>query len=793
MSREAFLESLPLVRAEQGREGRFPIRGVTIGGADPVVIAGPCAVESGAQILQIAARVKQSGAQGLRGGVFKPRSSPYSFQGLGEEGLQYLQEARDQTGLFTVVEVIASEQIPLVAEFADVLQIGARNMQNFDLLRAAGRSGRPVLLKRGLSATIQEFLQAAEYILVEGNPHVILCERGIRTFETMTRNTLDINAIPLLKQLTHLPVFADPSHGTGRSDLVIPVAKAALSAGADGLIVEVHPDPAAALSDGNQSLDYPGFAALMNQLPGHAPARPAPHARVHSEARNSGAQTRAVPARAAQVNPARTRFLELAATGEYSYVPVYRRLVTDSETPVTAFAKLTDGPGRFLLESVERGEQVGRYSFIGWEPLAVFEADGATITISHAGAIRRCQGEPLEELRKLLAALRIAPAPELDRLCGGAVGYIGYDYIRQLERLPDKNAAAIGIPDLHWVIPRYLASFDHVTHQITLIVMACLDGGGNESAYDQALLDLEGISQRLYQNSELPPLQDLNPPEPGTCRFSMTKAEFLDGVGRIKEYIAAGDAFQVVFSQRIERNFQGDPYLFYRLLRAINPSPYLFYLDFGRFQLIGSSPEVMVKLEGRRALLKPIAGTRPRGATPAEDEILRRELLLDEKERAEHVMLVDLGRNDLGRVCRFGTVTVSELMRIENYSHVMHIVSAIEGELMPELNGVDLLRAVFPAGTLSGAPKIRAMEIIEELEPMRREFYGGAVGYLGVNGSLDTCITIRTALFKEGKAYLQVGAGVVADSDPEKEYQETMNKAGAMLAALDRTGGDFHC
>ena len=440
MSREAFLENLPLVRAEQGREGRFRIRGVEIGGAAPVVIAGPCAVESGAQILQIAARVQQLGAQGLRGGVFKPRSSPYSFQGLGEEGLQYLQEARDKTGLFTVVEVISSDQIPLVAEFADVLQIGARNMQNFDLLRAAGRSGRPVLLKRGLSATIQEFLQAAEYILVEGNPRVILCERGIRTFETMTRNTLDINAIPLLKQLTHLPVFADPSHGTGRSDLVIPVAKAALSAGAHGIIVEVHPNPGAALSDGNQSLDFAAFAALMNQLPGVAGAK-SPATRSHSWTAAQG-----------RVTPDKARFCELAATGEYRYIPVYRRLVTDSETPVTAFAKLTEGPGRFLLESVERGEQVGRYSFIGWEPLAVFEAAAADITISLEGETLHCQGEPLARLEKLLTDLRIAPAPEFDRLCGGAVGSIGYDYIRQIERLPSQNPARIGVPDLHWVI-----------------------------------------------------------------------------------------------------------------------------------------------------------------------------------------------------------------------------------------------------------------------------------------------------------------------------------------------------
>ena len=741
-----------------------------MGGIRPVIIAGPCAVESAEQVLQIANFVKAQGAQGLRGGVFKPRSSPYSFQGLGEAGLEYLAVAREKTGLFTVVEVTSSEQITQVVDYVDVIQIGARNMQNFELLKAVGRSGKPVLLKRGLSATIQELLQAAEYILFEGNSKVILCERGIRTFETITRNTLDINAIPLLKQLTHLPVFADPSHGTGRSDLVIPVAKAVLSAGANGLIIEVHPNPKDASSDGNQSLNFEGFSNLMKQL--EIPKiNPAPQIKT-------------------KVMPSLEKFTELIQTTDYDYIPLQAEFITDSETPVTVFAKLAQGAGRFLLESVERGEQVGRYSFIGWDPLVTFKAIGNTTQIINSQGITIItEQDPLAVLRKTMDALKVAPTIRQEKFLGGAVGFIGYDYVRQIENIPATNPATIHVPDLCWIVPKYLTSFDHVSHKITIIVMVKVDRTQIEPCYQKALLDLEQIVHKFHDRLDLPPLNDfqgtIEPPQ----LFSLSKPEYMERVDRIKEYIGAGDAFQVVLSQRIEQEFQGDPLVFYRLLRTINPSPYLFYLDFGDFQLAGSSPEVMVRQEGSVVTLKPIAGTRPRGASPAEDDILRHELLQDEKERAEHTMLVDLGRNDLGRVCKFGTVAVSDLMSIENYSHVMHIVTTIHGELMPDYSGVDLLRAVFPAGTLSGAPKVRAMEIIEEMEPIQREFYGGAVGYLGFNGNLDTCITIRTVLFKDGKAYCQVGAGIVADSIPEKEYEETMNKAGALLTALVKVGG----
>ena len=768
MSREAFLKDLPLVRAT-GVRSSFKVGDTRIGDGSPVIIAGPCAVESEEQLLKVAGFINSNGAHGLRGGIYKPRSSPYSFQGLGRFGLEYLAKAKAATGLFTVIEVTSVCQIEEVTGFADMIQIGARNMQNFELLKAVGNCILPVLLKRGLSATIQELLQAAEYILKEGNSRVILCERGIRTFETITRNTLDINAIPLLKHLTHLPIFADPSHGTGRRDLVIPVAKAALSAGADGLIVEVHPEPAKALSDGQQSLDFSGFQRLMVSL---------------DLDRTSPKNVSELP-----VLPGLGRYQELAKAG-YGYIPLYLEQVNDAETPVTTFAKLTEGEGRFLLESVERGESVGRYSFIGWDPLLTLKASGNELTVIDQDGPLLIKGEPMAEIEKILNSLGVTPLPELGTFYGGAVGFTGYDYVRQLEKLPSQTKPVSGLVDLYWVVPRYLARFDHVSHKITIIVLSRVDPEDVEGSYWKAVGDLEKILARFDRETRLESIPNGVRQERDFSReVTLSQTEFEEKVGRIKEFIRAGDAYQVVLSQRLIQKFSGDPFLFYRVLRVINPSPYLFYLDFGSHQLAGSSPEMMVRLEDGRVTLKPIAGTRPRGGSAAEDERLRQELLTDEKEQAEHIMLVDLGRNDLGRVCKFGSVRVSELMAVELYSHVMHIVSTIHGELLPGHTSFDLLRAVFPAGTLSGAPKIRAMEIIEGLEPTRREFYGGAVGYLGFNGNMDTCITIRTVLFQDELAHLQVGAGIVADSVPEKEYEELMNKAKAMLTALARVGG----
>ena len=481
---EAFLQSLPLVRTT-GTSSRFTVRGVEIGGPAPVVIAGPCAVESQEQILSVAERVKAEGCQGLRGGVFKPRSSPYSFQGLGETGLKYLARARERTGLFTVVEVTSPDQLEMATDYADVLQIGARNMQNFELLKAVGRGSKPVLLKRGLSATIQEFLQAAEYILFEGNSRVILCERGIRTFETMTRNTLDINAIPLLRQLTHLPVFADPSHGTGRRDLVAPVAKAALSAGAVGLIIEVHPHPENALSDGNQSLDFEEFSGLLHQI---SIPKPSP---IHFSP--------------GEVWPTLDQFQSLAESRACRYIPVQLSFITDTETPVTAFAKLTSGPNRFLLESVERGEQVGRFSFIGWEPLFVFQARGSLVTVTRSGDNESVTDsysvpDPLAELKRRLDELQVAQNQDqinFSHFSGGAVGFMGYDYVRRIEDLPEHAKAGSDCPDLLWMVPRHLASFDHVTHRIGLTVLTPADPDHSGAAYRNACNELEAILSRL--------------------------------------------------------------------------------------------------------------------------------------------------------------------------------------------------------------------------------------------------------------------------------------------------------
>ncbi|HBF36571.1 MAG TPA: anthranilate synthase component I [Firmicutes bacterium] len=497
-----------------------------------------------------------------------------------------------------------------------------------------------------------------------------------------------------------------------------------------------------------------------------------------------------IPQIKSQILPTFEKFAEIFTNKDYQYIPIQAEFITDSETPVTVFTKLSEGTGRFLLESVERGEQVGRYSFIGWNPLVTFKASGNRSEILYEDSTTLVNDrDPLTVLNQTLDSLKVAPTIRQEKFFGGAVGYIGYDYVRQIEKIPCTNQAALQTPDLYWIIPKYLTTFDHVSHKITIIVLAKVDRSRMAETYQNAVHELETIVNKFHNPIDLQPLSDFQESKKVTECCSLSKEQYMKRVEQIKKYINAGDAFQVVLSQRIEQPFDGDPLLFYRLLRTINPSPYLFYLDFGEFQLAGSSPEVMVRKEEQIVTLKPIAGTRPRGISAAEDQLLRKELITDEKERAEHTMLVDLGRNDLGRVCKFGTVAVTDLMNIENYSHVMHIVSTIQGELMPSYSGVDLLRAVFPAGTLSGAPKVRAMEIIEEMEPIERGFYGGTVGYLGFNGNLDTCITIRTVLFKDQQAVCQVGAGIVADSIPENEYQETMNKAGALLTALAKVGG----
>ncbi|MBN2469351.1 MAG: anthranilate synthase component I [Anaerolineae bacterium] len=468
-------------------------------------------------------------------------------------------------------------------------------------------------------------------------------------------------------------------------------------------------------------------------------------------------------------------------------VPVYRTLLADLETPVSVYLKLAQaGDISFLLESVEGGEQVGRYSFLGVNPRGMITVQHDTVTRTHNDQVTtRPLGEGEDPLHAVEAELRQYNAVRVDglpRLVGGAVGYLGYDVVRYIERLPETASTDLDVPDLAFMFPDTLVIFDHAKHQ--LIVLANAHNTGDpEAAYDDAAARIDTIVGLL--RGPMPAVPAAETPLEAPLQSNITQGRFEENVRAAKEYIAAGDAFQIVLSQRLSCGTSAPPFAIYRALRALNPSPYMFFLRFGAdFALIGASPEMMVRLEDGIATTRPIAGTRPRGATEAEDRALAEELLADPKERAEHVMLVDLGRNDLGRVCDYGTVNVPDMMIVERYSHVMHIVSQVTGRLRAGMNAFDLLRATIPAGTLSGAPKVRAMEIIEELEGTRRGPYGGAVGYFSYDGSMDTCITIRTLLMQGDTVYIQAGAGIVADSDPTKEYEETLNKARALSVAI---------
>jgi len=491
----------------------------------------------------------------------------------------------------------------------------------------------------------------------------------------------------------------------------------------------------------------------------------------------------------------REQFYTAAQQG--ALVPVYRELAADLETPVSVYLKLRGtGPG-FLLESVERAEQLGRYSFLGFNPRRQIIARGREVTVrdnGHSQTRTLAPGEdPLDVVEAELAPYQpIAPVHEmvkgLPRFFGGAVGYLGYDMVRHFETRPASRPWADlpddrDLPDMHLLITDTLVVFDHVQHRLLLFANAPTPPGCDlDAAYDDAIARLDTLAAQMQMPLAYAPAA----PGPADVPLAstMTQAQYEEAVRRAKEYIGAGDIFQVVLSQRLKRPTEAEPFDIYRALRRINPSPYMFFLELDDLHLVGSSPEVLVRLTERTAAVRPIAGTRPRGATPAEDKALAAELHADPKERAEHVMLVDLGRNDLGRVCDFNTVHVPELIVTEYYSHVIHLVSHVEGRLRDELDAYDLLRATFPAGTLSGAPKIRAMEIIDELEGIKRGPYGGAVGYFGFNGNMDTCITIRTIVLKDGVAYLQAGAGIVADSDPPTEYHETLHKAGALSRAI---------
>ncbi len=478
----------------------------------------------------------------------------------------------------------------------------------------------------------------------------------------------------------------------------------------------------------------------------------------------------------------------------HSVVPVYRQLIGDTLTPVTAFCKIQEGEWSFLFESVVAGERIGRYSFLGAGPFLRFEAFGTRVRIQspRAGGSPAWQTEeldhpdPLGLLQERLAAYRAPVLPGLPSFTGGAVGYAGYDTVRYVERLPRPPLDDRQLPDLCFAFYDRTVIFDHINKTILAVAHAHV-GDDLRAAYDDACRRVDRLVERLHQGVADLQLTDIAPigaaTQPYTSNFS--REEFESAVEKCKEYIKAGDIFQVVLSQRLQTETRARPFDIYRTLRVVNPSPFLFYLRSGNLFLVGSSPEIMCRSIGDRVTIRPLAGTRKRGATEAEDAALAEELRNDPKERAEHIMLVDLGRNDVGRVARYGTVELSDVLSVERYSHVMHLCSTVTGQLRPGLTSFDALRACLPAGTLSGAPKVRAMEIIDELEPHRRGPYGGAVGYVDFTGNMDTCIALRTLVLKGQTAWLQAGAGIVADSVPASEYEETMNKARGLLRAIE--------
>ncbi len=483
-------------------------------------------------------------------------------------------------------------------------------------------------------------------------------------------------------------------------------------------------------------------------------------------------------------SPARNDFFRLARRG--NLIPVYREILADMETPVSAFRKIDDGRSAFLLESIEGGEKWARYSFLGVGSGRLFRSRGPYFEVVENGEVVSSGevADPLAELQRFVGKYAPVELPELPRFFGGAVGYLGYDMVRFVERLPSLLPAEIGVWDSYFLMTENLLIFDSMRQKIKVVSNVHLgDFEDPARAYDRAVAAIDALVAKLRGERPSPP-QAARCPDGGELKSNFSRAEFEAAVERCKEYVRAGDVIQVVLSQRFSGALDVDPFDIYRALRVINPSPYMFYLQFDETRVIGASPEVLVRKEGSRVEVRPIAGTRPRGATPEEDLRLEEELLADPKERAEHIMLVDLGRNDLGRVCTTGSVKVDELMVVERYSHVMHIVSNVSGELLPGRDALDVFRATFPAGTLSGAPKIRAMEIIEELEPCRREIYGGAVGYISYTGNMDLAIAIRTMVAHRERFYLQAGAGIVADSDPAAEYQETVNKALGVKSAL---------
>ena len=489
------------------------------------------------------------------------------------------------------------------------------------------------------------------------------------------------------------------------------------------------------------------------------------------------------------IYPTRNEFKEKTKQG--NLIPLYTEIFADLETPVSAFLKLRRGGFNFLLESVEGGSQMGRYSFLGRDPSIVFEARENIVTIRRGSNVKSVvTRDPLGELKKIIHELKPVLDPALPPFTGGAVGYISYDTVRWFESLLDSKPNDLGAPDMLFLFTDTIVAFDNVNHKLTVINnVTAMEGDNLDLLYDKAV---GVIRQILADLQKTLPKEALESPtiEIGDRIVSnFSKVKFMSAVEKCKTYITDGDIIQAVLSQRLQTSYRGDSFNLYRALRIVNPSPYMFYLQFDDLKLVGASPEVHVRAIGKNVTIRPIAGTRPRGKSMLEDLELEKELLADDKERAEHLMLVDLARNDIGRVCKYGTVTVTEYMGVERYSHVMHIVTNVVGALDDEKDEFDLIPATFPAGTVSGAPKVRAMEIIDELEPTRRGPYAGLVGYFGFNDNFDSCITIRTMLVKNGSIFVQVGAGIVADSIPENEYAETLNKAKALFAAMKMAKG----
>jgi len=487
--------------------------------------------------------------------------------------------------------------------------------------------------------------------------------------------------------------------------------------------------------------------------------------------------------------PDKEDFLKLVKN--INIITVYRKILADTETPISAFQKIGRNGLSYLLESADGSDKLARYSFIGVEPFLVFQSKDTRIEIKTKDKKEVHKEKPFLYLRQLFTKFKTYPIKGLPRFFGGGVGYFGYDLVGFIEELPKKAIDDLNIPDCILIFAGIVLVFDHLTHQMWIIANIPLKKKGlsKNAAYKQATIQIEKIVSQLKKPG-LPSLDNQKETEGESeelsqIRSNVTQEEFIDKVKKVKEYILAGDTFQVVLSQRLNRKTKENPFKIYRSLRSLNPSPYMYYLNYGKIQVVGASPEPLVRLTGKLVESKPIAGTRHRGKNEVEDIELEKDMLNDEKEKAEHTMLVDLARNDLGRICCPGTVKVTNFMKVEKFSHVMHLVSEVEGKIYPNKDAFDTLEACFPAGTVSGAPKVRAMEIIEELETNCRGPYAGAVGYIGFNGNMDTCITIRTIIFKGDQAYIQVGAGIVDDSVPEMEYKETLNKSKAMLKAID--------